>query len=316
MIPRQKDRLGKLCSIGARALRRSISNFRKELLVFPHTRELRNISRAPFVDTHCHLNYILDYAAHNENIRDYATLYKSCFPNNMASCINVLCSPSDLDKYHMIQHELVYHSVGVHPHQALAYTHRVEQQLEELLSLPKVVACGEMGLDYHYNKSPPKVQQKVFTKQIELALRNNKPIVVHTREAEEDTLEIMKAYIPQNWKIHVHCFTSSPGLAERLLFHFSHLYLGITGVVTFASAKDIQEIVRNVAPTSRLLLETDGPYMVPNRVQHEFRRYGKVKASHPGMIPYIAEKVGELSNIPVDRVLGITRENTRNMYGV
>ncbi|KAK9766618.1 hypothetical protein K7432_004185 [Basidiobolus ranarum] len=281
-------------------------------LSFPHAQELRFISKVPFVDTHCHLNYILDFAG-KDNIPDYNTLYKTCFPSNLDSCINILCDPKDFDKYHDIQHELVYHSVGVHPHHASAYTDTVERKLEIFLSLPKVVACGEMGLDYHYRRSSPETQKKVFIRQIKLALRNNKPIVIHTREAEEDTWEIMKGYIPKNWKVHVHCFTSSPSLAERLLFHFNNLYLGITGVVTFSSAKDIQEIVRNIAPVTRLLLETDGPFMVPNKINREF---GRIKVSHPGMIPYIAEKVEELSNIPLERVLTVTRENARNMYGV
>lgn len=182
---------------------------------------------------------------------------------------------------------------------------------------PLKVAWGEIGLDYHYNNSEPAVQRTVFEQQLRRAVDLRLPIVVHTREAEEDTFRIMTSIVPTGHLIHVHCFTDSPEFARKMLGHFSNCFFGFTGVITFKSALQAQEAVR-VVPINRLLLETDAPYMVPSSVPRpqggKDRR--RTTVSHPGHIPLVAKKVAELKHIHEDEVLRATRENARQMYGV
>jgi len=151
---------------------------------------------------------------------------------------------------------------------------------------PKSIAYGEIGLDYHdfgskYNYAKPDLQKTIFIQQIADALNLNKPMVIHTREAEKDTLLMMKERIPQNWKIHVHCFTDSWDLANELMSYYPQLYIGFTGVITFKNSNEIRNVVKNV-PLNRLLVETDGPFMAP--VPY---RGG---TAHPGHIPTIVKK--------------------------
>jgi len=176
---------------------------------------------------------------------------------------------------------------------------------------PKCVAWGEIGLDYHifpnHSYAPFDLQKKIFTSQMQHALRLRKPIVIHTREAEEDTLYMMKEYIPKDWPVHVHCFTDSKEFAIRLLQEYSHLYIGFTGVITFKTSQSLRDAVSAV-PLNRLLLETDGPFMAPE--PH------RGKTCHPGHVPLIADKIASLHQISVENVYEQIRKNTEDMYGI
>ncbi len=177
-----------------------------------------------------------------------------------------------------------------------------------------------LGLDYHYTKSPQEVQKRVFARQLDVACGLGKPLVIHTRDAENDTLEILKDHVlDKTTPIHVHCFTSSKKLATDLLKTFSNLYLGFTGIVTFSSAKELHELVKEVivvpmnaneaqVPLNKILLETDGPFLAPV----PFR--GKI--AHSGMIPYIAECIAKLKKVPVEQLYEQVRKNTEVVYGI
>ena len=142
---------------------------------------------------------------------------------------------------------------------------------------------------------------------MDLAVSLKKPLVVHTRFAEDDTLELMEKHLPTEHPIHVHCFTSSNTLAQALLERFSTLRLGFTGVVTFKNAPEVQEVVRNT-PLDRILLETDSPYMAPE----PFR--GRI--AHPGHVSYVADTVATLKGVSRAEVLATCRRNTRLIYGI
>eukprot|EP00930_Biecheleria_cincta_P025871 TRINITY_DN18348_c0_g1_i1.p1 TRINITY_DN18348_c0_g1~~TRINITY_DN18348_c0_g1_i1.p1 ORF type:complete len:185 (+),score=37.23 TRINITY_DN18348_c0_g1_i1:534-1088(+) len=184
-----------------------------------------------------------------------------------------------------------------------------------MMSWEKVVAWGECGLDYFDKNTRQQkkdvefraLQRKVFARQLDLAASLEMPLVVHTRFAEEDTLELMERHVPESQLVHVHCFTSSLGLARALLHRFPRLYLGFTGVVTFKNAPDVQEVVREV-PLERMLLETDGPYMAPE--PHRGR------VAHPGHVAHVAKQVALLKDRPLEEVLKQCRENTRRIYGI
>eukprot|EP01101_Sappina_pedata_P012347 TRINITY_DN8461_c0_g1_i1.p1 TRINITY_DN8461_c0_g1~~TRINITY_DN8461_c0_g1_i1.p1 ORF type:complete len:180 (-),score=38.41 TRINITY_DN8461_c0_g1_i1:100-639(-) len=178
------------------------------------------------------------------------------------------------------------------------------------MSLESTVAWGEIGLDFHIfngiEYASHETQYRTFKRQIELALAARKPMIIHTREAEKETLEIMKEMIPKDWKLHVHCFTDSIAFAEELLAHFPNLWIGFTGVITFRSAKKLQQVVKRV-PLNRILLETDGPSMTPEPFRGQ--------PCHSGHIPLIAEKVALLKGVPVEEVYQVTNQNCFELFG-
>jgi TatD DNase family protein len=290
------------------------------------TKEQLSITKIPYVDTHTHLHYVLDKLPDKFNVTSYEILKQDHFPSNFESCINVLCDPlsfnSDevfpdtyLDWKKMADIPFMYLAVGVHPHNAKDYNNYIENNMLQILKHPKCIALGEIGLDYHYDFSPRDIQKDVLVKQIEKAIELEKPLVIHTREAEEDTWEILSGFVPKEWKIHIHCFTDSPQFAKKLLNYFPNLFIGITGVVTYGSAKNTQNVVKDI-PLDRFLLETDAPYMVPGKLNRNKRSDSKITVGHSGMIPLVAERIAQLKGMELDEIMKHARENTRNMYGI
>jgi TatD DNase family protein len=258
----------------------------------------------PFIDTHCHLDSILAKLG----TPAYADFKARFLPADYAGCITISCDPAAIEPtLALLAIPEVYGAFGIHPHDAKAYDEALEARLRAALAHPKAVAWGEIGLDYHYDFSPRETQREAFARQIRQGVGLGKPLIVHTREAEADTLAILEAEAPRDWRIHVHCFTSSPAMAERLLAHFPNLCLGLTGIVTFRNAQELQAVAR-ATPLDRLLLETDGPYLAP--IPH------RGQPAHPGHIPLIAAKIAELKGIAVEAVYGAARENTRKVYGI
>lgn len=214
------------------------------------------------------------------------------------------------------------------------------------MSHPRCVGWGEIGLDYHYDNSPRLLQQAVFERQLRNAVGLGKAITVHTREAEEDTERILKAQVPRDHRIHVHCFTDSPAFAGRLLEHFPNLHIGITGVITYATNADtsatVLQMSKSLAPSLRppaaqhlrIVLETDAPYMVPSNLYAALpllRGKGKLPLCHTGMIPWTAQFVAEVLGAgdagderkegdghswDAERVLRVAREGARRVYGI
>ncbi|KAI8812119.1 hypothetical protein BJ742DRAFT_674149 [Cladochytrium replicatum] len=244
--------------------------------------------------------------------------------DDMEACVNVLCEPASFTESgegaHVAWKDMVdvrgmYLSAGTHPHNARLYDDTVERNMLQVLAHPRTIALGEIGLDYHYDSSPRDVQKTVLERQIGLALTLNKPLVIHSREAESDTYEILTRLVPRGWKIHIHCFTDTPAFAASLLEFFPNLFIGITGVVTFGTALNTQEVVR-ATPLERLLLETDSPYMVPRVLQTTDKTRPSTTICHPGMIPLVAQKVADLKGLTYAEVMRTCRENARRMYGI
>ena len=196
----------------------------------------------------------------------------------------------------------VYAAVGVHPHEAQDVPGDYLQQLRKMAGEKKVVAIGEIGLDYHYDLSPRDVQRKVFEEQLILAGELGLPVVIHSREATQDTMELLRAYRPKGV---VHCFSGSAQTAREV--EQLGMYLGFTGAVTFKNAHKPLEAMAAVSP-SRLLLETDCPYMAPVPLRG--------KRCDSGMIPYTAEKMGECLGIPAQQLVDLARENTCRLFGI
>uniref|UniRef100_A0A6B2LDR2 TatD related DNase n=1 Tax=Arcella intermedia TaxID=1963864 RepID=A0A6B2LDR2_9EUKA len=209
-------------------------------------------------------------------------------------------------------HPNIYGSFAIHPLYAYEYTDQAEAEILQCVASPKAVALGEIGLDYHdfgpkYSYAQPPLQQRIFRAQMQHALRLQKPIIIHTREAEPDTMSLMKEFIPPDWPVHVHCFTDSKEFAMSLVREWRNLYIGFTGVVTFKNSKKICDVLKGV-PLDRLLLETDGPFMSPEPYR------GKV--CHPGYVPFIVKKISEIHQTSVLDIYQHTRLNTTRIFGI
>ena len=196
-------------------------------------------------------------------------------------------------------HDPIYATVGIHPHDASKATPETYKRLRELLAHPKVIALGEIGLDYHYDHSPREVQRAVFLEQMLIAGEVRKPIVIHTREAWEDTIALLEIY----WRPYglggiMHCFSGSPDEAALCLDLGFHLSFG--GIVTFPKATDVQEAARQ-APADRILIETDAPYLAP--VPHRGKR------NEPAFVAETASKLAELRGVTLEEIARVTAAN-------
>ena len=198
--------------------------------------------------------------------------------------------------------DAVHATVGVHPHDASKWQPDTLSRLENLLAHPKVLALGEIGLDYHYDNSPRDRQREVFARQLELAAAAHVPIVIHTREAWEDTLALIEHFWRSDAGGIMHCFSGGPDEARRVVemgFHVS-----FAGMVTYPKAVDIQAAAKEV-PLDRLLVETDAPYLAP--VPHRGKR------NEPAFVVETARKVAELRGATLESVADATRANWRRL---
>lgn len=201
------------------------------------------------------------------------------------------------------RYDYIWGGVGIHPEDALDLPEDWLGQIQEMLKEPKIVAVGEIGLDYHWLDACPKDrQQEVFAIQLELARELALPVAVHDREAHADTLEFLKKYKPAGV---VHCFSGSWETAREILD--LGMYIGLGGVVTFKNARHAVEVARNI-PLERLVLETDAPYMAP--VPYRGKR------NDSSLIAFVAEKIGELRGMEAQAVLDVTAENTRRLFNL
>lgn len=200
--------------------------------------------------------------------------------------------------------EPVYATVGVHPHNAAKAGERTFDDLRALLSHPKVIALGEIGLDYHYNFSPRERQRDIFIEQMKIAREARIPIVIHTREAWEDTFALLREHwTPAGLSGIMHCFTGGPEEARTALDLGFCLSFG--GVVTFPKALDNQEAARQT-PLDRLLVETDSPYLAP--VPYRGKR------NEPAFVIHTARKVAELRRISIQELEATTSDNFRRLF--
>lgn len=203
-------------------------------------------------------------------------------------------------------HANVYATYGIHPEDIENFD-EARLIITDYWSHERCVACGEFGLDYHYGADTREEQLRVFETQLDDALETGKPLVLHLREAEDDSIAILKNANIANTKIHVHCFTSNREYAEKLLGISDNIYIGFTGILTFRTADYIREAA-SIVPMNRLLLETDSPFMAPVPYRG--------KPSHGGMIPHIAKQLAEIKNVELDELYASVRQNTKDVYGV
>lgn len=203
------------------------------------------------------------------------------------------------------QYDFVYAAVGWHPVDAIDMTEEDLKRIEELASHPKVVALGEMGLDYHWDKSPKDIQKEVFRKQIRLAKKVKLPIVIHNREATNDIVEILEEEGAEEVGGIMHCFSGSPETAKRCVD--MNFYISLGGPVTFKNAKKPKEVAVEI-PVEKLLVETDCPFLAP----HPHRG----KRNEPALVKLVAEQIAELKGMDFEELAQKTSDNARQLFGI
>ena len=253
------------------------------------------------IDSHVHL----DDEAFEE---DREEVIKSLSENGIELVIN---NSSDLTSSERSvklsnKYENIYAAIGVHPHEASSYNDEVENRLIELSKDKKVVAIGEIGLDYYYDNSPRDVQKEVFKRQIELAAKLKKNIVIHSRDAAKDTFDILKeAHEKYDFTALIHCFSQSVDMMREYLKMGDYIALG--GAVTFKNAKTPKEVAK-VVDLDRLLLETDCPYMTP--VPYRGKR------NEPKFVKFSCQYIADLRQMDAGELEKITAINTKRFFGI
>lgn len=280
------------------------------------------------IDTHAHLDF-------KEFDLDREKVIKRFFVAGGEKLINVGCDLASSERSIELaeKHKNIFASIGVHPHDAEKLSEEALKKLEGLITKKKVIAVGEIGLDFF---SPPaggftprEIQTEAFKMQLELAQKHKKPVIIHCREAYVDLLEILKSYKISGWRGVTHCFLGSWQIAEELIK--MGFYIGFTGAITYAKKPkivkapllqdidlaeslitdevepEIYKVIKNT-PLDRILIETDCPYLAP--VPHRGKR------NEPAFVSHVAKKIAELKGISVKKIEKATSENARKLFGI
>jgi TatD DNase family protein len=204
------------------------------------------------------------------------------------------------------KYDFMYAAVGVHPSDIDGLNEESMSFLKDQTANPKVAAIGEIGLDYYWDKEPDvqKAQRYWFKRQMELAQEVDLPVIIHSRDAAKDTLDIIKQFNGPDKPGVMHCYSYSPELAKELVA--MGYYIGVGGVVTFKNARKLKETVE-VIPLERILLETDCPYLAPEPYRG--------KRNDPTKLPYVAEQIATIKNITTEEVINVTWENGCRLFG-
>lgn len=250
-------------------------------------------------DTHCHLD--------NERFDpDREDAYRRMLEAQVLRCV---CVGSDLNTSRQslalaADHEAVYASAGVHPHEAKDAPEDYLDQLTDLLSRPKMVALGEIGLDFYYDLSPRDVQKKVMEEQTDLAVRLDRPVIYHIRDAHGEMVDFFRSRrkLPRGI---IHCFSGSAEIAREYVR--MGFYISFAGPLTFKKAPHLWEAAQAV-PVDRLLVETDSPYLAPEPVRGH--------KNEPANVVWVLKKLAELRDLPEEEMAKITWDNACAIYGI
>lgn len=250
------------------------------------------------IDTHIHL----DDKSYQEDLNEVIKRADSAdvkYFINPGSDLRSLKEIPELVK----KHRQISPAFGIHPHDAKMFNENAEKLLIELIKKHKTIAVGEIGLDFHYNLSPPEIQKEIFIKQLRLAKEFCLPVIIHCRNAENELFEILKKEKIKSGVIH--CFSGNTEDAEK--FINLGFFIGITGVITFPKAVKTKEVVKNI-PIKSILAETDGPYLAPV----PFRG----KRNEPSYIHYIVKEISAIKSLPFEETSSILFKNSVNCFSL
>lgn len=252
------------------------------------------------IDTHCHLTF--------EGLaEDVAAAVERSKAAGVTGWITVGTDPQGNQKVVELANkfENMYAAVGIHPHDARTVTADTLKELREIAQNKKVVAIGETGLDYHYNFSPHEEQRKIFGEHLKIAAELNLPVIVHSREAFDETTEILERFGDIR-KLVFHCFSGEASQAKIILD--KGFYISFTGVVTFKNAETIREAVR-VVPTDRMMIETDCPFMSPEPMR-------KQKVNEPALMVHTARRLAELKGMSLGDFAEAVTATSKAFFGI
>ncbi len=252
-------------------------------------------------DTHAHY----DDEAFDE---DRDAILSSLNGKGVGTVVNICASPASLKRIPELtkQYPFMYGAVGIHPDHAGELTEEMFEEIARLADTEKIVAIGEIGLDYYWDTAPHEVQRHWFLRQLDLAIEKDLPVVIHSREATQETLEIMRdAYQKSGGKLRgvIHCFSGSAEIAKE--YTDMGFYIGVGGVVTFKNGKKLKEVVEAMPP-DKLVIETDCPYLAP--VPHRGKRNDST------LLTLVIEEIANLRGMAVEEVEQLTEENARQLY--
>lgn len=249
-----------------------------------------------YFESHAHL----DDKRFREDREELLGLLPSC---GIDYVVNVGCDVKSSKQSIRLaeRYDYIFASVGIHPHELYDMSSQTIEELRRLSQHKKVVAIGEIGLDYYYDTHPRELQQFWFRQQLRLAESVNKPVIIHSRDASQETFDIMSASNVRKGVIH--CYSGSAPMAVE--YTKMGFYIGIGGVVTFPNAKKMVEVV-DAVPLEKILIETDSPYLAPAP--------NRGKRNDPRNLEYIVTKIAEIKNISPENVANITSKNAQNLF--
>ncbi len=275
----------------------------------------KKTSFPPFIDTHCHLEYVFDRYRHQSSFQAFTEANK--YQRNFEGCISTFCDPAAFSSFgawqDLLKESNVWGAFGIHPHNAKYYFSggpSLEDKILKCIEHPKCVAYGEIGLDFaDHSPSDQQTQREVLIHQLQLAVPFSKPLLFHCRNADDELLHIVSDHVPPDWKIHLHCYTGSESTAVSFMEQYPNVYFGVCGNVTYRKNDALRQMVTNL-PTERLVIETDAPYNTPANLPRSCR------FSHPAHAFYVAKEIATLKRTDLSEVLSVVRKNTKNLYGI
>ena len=250
------------------------------------------------IDSHCHLD-------HEPLLSDLKNVIKRSKDVGIKKLLTISTSHESFDRIKKIinEDEMIYGTIGVHPHETTDNKITTDFIIKNLTQNLKIIGIGETGLDFYYNNSDKNNQLISFKEHIEASIQTNVPLIIHSRDAEDETFDILNEYKNKNLKILMHCFTGSRSFAEKLLT--LNAYFSASGIITFKNSQELQETFKFL-PLDKILIETDSPFLapVPNRG----------KKNEPSFIDYTAQKLAEIKNISKSDLVNFTTNNFNKLF--
>jgi TatD DNase family protein len=250
------------------------------------------------IDSHCHLD-------HEPLLSDLDNVIKRSKKIGIKRLLTISTSFESFSRVKEIvnKDEMIFGTIGIHPHETSEDTITSDIIINNLKKYPKIIGIGETGLDFYYNNSEKNKQICSFIEHIEAAIRTNVPLIIHSRDAEDETFKILNDYKNKNLKILMHCFTGSKIFAKKLLTLNS--FFSASGIITFKNATELQNTF-NFLPLDKIMIETDSPFLapVPNRG----------KKNEPSFIDFTANKLAEIKKISKSEIIKITTDNFNELF--
>jgi len=250
------------------------------------------------IDSHCHLD-------HEPLFSDLNNVIKRSKDVGIKKLLTISTSYESFDRIKKIiqEDEMIYGTIGIHPHETTQNKITSDIIVKNFIDNPKIIGIGETGLDFYYENSDKDDQIKSFKEHIEASIKTNTPLIIHSREAEDETFNILNEYKDKNLKILMHCFTGSKNFAKKLLS--LNAFFSASGIITFKNSLELQETFK-ILPIDKILIETDSPFLapVPNRG----------KKNEPSFIDYTAQKLADIKNISKSDLVNFTTDNFNKLF--